>query len=688
MSQTNVVHTDSIHEEDPHNEPPKKQKNRRPANTAFRQQRLKAWQPILTPKTVLPIFFAIGIIFAPIGGLLLWASASVQELVIDYTNCNSSATTDFTAIPESKVSTSFKSSNTVARPQWRRTLNTTHPPYSVEIPNTPVCTLQFSIPNDIGPPVYLYYRLTNFYQNHRRYVKSLDTDQLKGTAISNDTIGGSSCNPLQLDHNGKAYYPCGLIANSIFNDTLNSPVAVSTSGGQESQQYRMTNEGIAWSTDASQYGKTKYRNSEVSPPPNWHRRYPNGYTDENPIPDLSQYEEFQVWMRTAGLPTFSKLALRNDNETMTAGTYQMDIYDFFPVTIYSGTKSILLSTRSVVGGKNNFLGIAYVVVGGLCIVLGVVFTIAHLIKPRKLGDHTYLSWNNIDAPSTAIASGRDTRPAAIAGLPRYEPITRSCGAPDPSANLTNTHRWLSQAEPLENDLWNATTVQERYIPLASSYHHDRVKKRQALSPLYTIDTYIHIIADSSTSNPSSANYITDTIIRNQFNYLAAAYTNASIGFRLAGVDRVTNDSWAANGDDLSMKRALRRGTYASLNIYYQSQLQANANTPGVPPGSTLLGFCTLPESGITPGMDRDEYVIDGCNVLSGTMPGGYYGGYNLGGTTAHEVGHWNGLLHTFTGNSCDVDDFGDCEFGCPFAVTAGGKREKYLGVSVLTCCDA
>lgn len=247
--------------------------------------------------------------------------------MIDYTDCNTTATTSFTAIPESKVSTSFKSSNTVARPQWRRTLNTTHPPHSVEIPNTPVCTLQFSIPNDIGPPVYLYYRLTNFYQNHRRYVKSLDTDQLKGKALSNDTIGTSSCNPLKLDHNGKAYYPCGLIANSIFNDTLNSPVAVSTSGGQESQQYRMTNEGIAWSSDSSMYKKTHYTNSQVSPPPNWHNRYPNGYTDENPIPDLSQYEEFQVWMRTAGLPTFSKLALRNDNETMTAGTYQMDIYD-------------------------------------------------------------------------------------------------------------------------------------------------------------------------------------------------------------------------------------------------------------------------------------------------------------------------------------------------------------------------
>lgn len=89
----------------------------------------------------------------------------------------------------------------------------------------------------------------------------------------------------------------------------------------------MTNKGIAWSSDAALYSKTEYTNDQVSPPPNWQRRYPNGYNDENPIPDLSEYEEFQVWMRTAGLPTFSKLALRNDNETMTAGIYQMDIYD-------------------------------------------------------------------------------------------------------------------------------------------------------------------------------------------------------------------------------------------------------------------------------------------------------------------------------------------------------------------------
>ncbi|KAJ1517336.1 hypothetical protein HMI54_005963 [Coelomomyces lativittatus] len=53
-----------------------KPKNRRPANTAFKQQRLKAWQPLLTPKTVLPSLFVLGILFAPFGAFLLYTSSS------------------------------------------------------------------------------------------------------------------------------------------------------------------------------------------------------------------------------------------------------------------------------------------------------------------------------------------------------------------------------------------------------------------------------------------------------------------------------------------------------------------------------------------------------------------------------------------------------------------------------------
>jgi len=331
----------------------------------------------------------------------------VQELSIDYTNC-ASASADFLPIPDGDVHSSFKSSNTTSIPKWKQSNQTVTPQFGVQQENTRVCTLQFTLPNDIGAPVYLYYRLTNFYQNHRRYVKSLDLDQLKGNFISASDIDKSSCTPLKLDPNGKPYYPCGLIANSIFNDTINSPSIVSTSGGQSTGNYTMTNKGIAWSSDLKLYKQTQYNNSYAAPPPNWATRFPDGYTDENPIPDLSTYEEFAVWMRTAGLPTFSKLALRNDQDVMKAGTYQMDIYDcmlvpfsrgrsltmsVFPVKLYGGTKSILISTRTVMGGKNNFLGIAYLVIGGLCILLGAFFTVANLFRPRFVSQHS-LVWDH------------------------------------------------------------------------------------------------------------------------------------------------------------------------------------------------------------------------------------------------------------------------------------------------------
>lgn len=56
----------------------------------------------------------------------------------------------------------------------------------------------------------------------------------------------------------------------------------------------------------------------------------------------------------------------------------------FPVLLYDGTKSILISTRTVMGGRNPFLGITYIVVGGLCIVLGGLFTATQLIRPRSV----------------------------------------------------------------------------------------------------------------------------------------------------------------------------------------------------------------------------------------------------------------------------------------------------------------
>ena len=326
----------------------------------------------------------------------------MQELSIDYTHCRKEVEngTDFTLIPDKYVSSSFKASDSdcdQARTyKWRQ--NSTSVPYNGGPPvNTSVCYLQFSIPDNLKPPVLLYYRLTNFYQNHRRYVKSLDSDQLKGAAKKNDSLG--DCKPLDKDHNGKPYWPCGLIANSIFNDTFSNPLQLNVHDSNLANvTYNMTENGISWKSDKDLYAQTKYNPTDIVPPPNWHLRYQNGYTSDN-LPNLETDEAFQVWMRTAGLPNFSKLAKRNDNETMQCSMYQVDIHDSmsivslycmhteiqildFPVDIFGGTKSLVISTRTVMGGKNPFLGIAYVAVGGICIVLGTLFTVTHLIKPR------------------------------------------------------------------------------------------------------------------------------------------------------------------------------------------------------------------------------------------------------------------------------------------------------------------
>jgi hypothetical protein len=65
--------------------PQEEKKTRRPKDGAFRQQRLPAWQPVLTPRTVLPTLFLVGIIFCPAGGLLWWNS---NKVIFEYQENN------------------------------------------------------------------------------------------------------------------------------------------------------------------------------------------------------------------------------------------------------------------------------------------------------------------------------------------------------------------------------------------------------------------------------------------------------------------------------------------------------------------------------------------------------------------------------------------------------------------------
>ncbi len=148
----------------------------------------------------------------------------VNEINIDYSNCeftpdqNSSSSRSFTNLSSSEYiyKLSVVDSHTQVDPPQYAFVNQTG---KLDVTNSTrqQCVLHFDVPAEIKAPVMLYYKLTNFNQNHRRYVKSVSLDQLLGKKPS-DTSLSNDCKPLDKDGN-KVIYPCGMIANSMFNGT-------------------------------------------------------------------------------------------------------------------------------------------------------------------------------------------------------------------------------------------------------------------------------------------------------------------------------------------------------------------------------------------------------------------------------------------------------------------------------------
>jgi hypothetical protein len=308
-------------------------------------------------------------------------------------------------------------------------------------------------------PVFLYYELSNFYQNHRRYVASRDDDQLaagdrvKSGADAYSTncspwfkssyTAGSATTNYQL-------YPCGLIARSVFNDTLTVGVRRAGSAQRELLAADESPATISWPQDVA----VKFHQANPAfvpqaataplietldmwllktyPPqvclprdaatapaqrPVATRQLGTGmrivdcdFSVSNPtcnfdppcdgafapVANPAGYglnnAHFINWMRTSGLSTFRKLYAKIDTTLEIGDTISMGIQSNFPVESFQGTKSVVLSTSTWVGGKNGFLGITYIVVGGLALLFTAAYAYLHLKRGRRLVEMDYLDW--------------------------------------------------------------------------------------------------------------------------------------------------------------------------------------------------------------------------------------------------------------------------------------------------------
>lgn len=390
--------------EDENGEPKKPYAMQKPPNTALRQQRLKAWQPVLTHVTVLPLLFVMGSVFAIVGGVMYWTSMQVNELSIDYTKCRDlPQSAPFARIPASGYRYRFNhiDQSSVPAPEWR-----VEP---VERPSTSQpsfrCTVRFTVPTTLEKSVFLYYHLSNFYQNHRRYLKNLDFLQLMGNNVSYNDLKEGTCKPLAIDETvKKPIYPCGLIANSVFNDTF-SDLTHLNSDNSPGAPYIMTERNIVWQNEKYKYvspkdeNKFKYNITGSVPPPFWrggaNTEFSFGDTYEKGKEfDPHESEHFQVWMRTAAFPNFRKLFQRNDTTPLAAGRYSIDIVDNYPVSMFEGGKKFVISESSWMGGRNAVMGASNISVAALCFFAGFLLTAKQILHPRHVGDMSYLSWNN------------------------------------------------------------------------------------------------------------------------------------------------------------------------------------------------------------------------------------------------------------------------------------------------------
>ncbi|XP_019404404.1 PREDICTED: cell cycle control protein 50C-like isoform X1 [Crocodylus porosus] len=330
--------------------------SRCPDNSAFRQQKLSAWQPKLTPASVLSGFILISVFCLTMGVCLILSAKSVKEVQINYSD---------KCLICSKLRENSSNWNTEC-----------------------LCSADFKLEEKIQGDVFMYYGLQNFYQNHRRYVMSRSNAQLLGR---NTDIHNSNCAPFSTYRNGTPMAPCGAIANSMFNDTISLFYYTNLS---TAIQVPLLKTGNSWWTDKY----VKFRNptshnltsafAGTAKPPYWQK--PAYLLDEeNERNNGYINDDFIIWMRVSAFHTFRNLHRRLSRteqfaDGLPAGNYTFRIFYNFPVSRFKGKKYLILSTVVWCGGSSLFLGIAYTVSGAVVMLAGFIITAIHLmVKKRK-----------------------------------------------------------------------------------------------------------------------------------------------------------------------------------------------------------------------------------------------------------------------------------------------------------------
>jgi hypothetical protein len=224
-----------------------------------------------------------------------------------------------------------------------------------------ICNLTITIQKDLTPPIYVYYKLENFYINYRLYVKSKSFKQLRGEEINIDSECSDMSKYKDLFGDDKSLYlsytneilnesmnmnPCGLQARVYFNDSFTLY--------KENKIVEIIETGIAYKSDK----KYKFKNNKNSEKIQWLNK-------EN--------EHFMVWMNMESFNNFIK-KWGYINVKLNEGIYILKINKNWGKSAWNVNKKFVI-VKTERFGNENFFGIVLLIasISDLAIILIMCF---------------------------------------------------------------------------------------------------------------------------------------------------------------------------------------------------------------------------------------------------------------------------------------------------------------------------
>lgn len=291
----------------------------------FKQQKLAAWRPIPTLISTTSTLMIFSVVFSVLGLVVFIYSNKTREVNLNY-NCR----------------------------------------------EVDECEVDLKILEKLEGPIMFYYQIDNFYQNHRKYVKSFSSKQLNGEDLKESELK-VDCDPVSTNErlavdksiNGKPLIktepanPCGLIAKTFYDVKFQ----ITDPSGKN---VNIDESNIAWETDKKERFKLN---------PNLLDKY---WTDPS-------NEHFINWMRPAAFPSFKKLWGKIQT-TLEPGVYKIKINHVYRFILSDeGIKTILvLNTQNEFGEKNYFLGISFICVGIISFILAIFFYLGYKSHTKTL----------------------------------------------------------------------------------------------------------------------------------------------------------------------------------------------------------------------------------------------------------------------------------------------------------------